>query len=578
MKGYIIEYCDSKNHSKNRIGHVLDCKDEKMLIRNDGHLEPNWIQVETYKIVFISSPKPLEIKSIDNFDNTHLLELLCGTQPSFSMHKYTFSYFRQLLKMLKPLVHVESLFLHGITAHIGRDIFEKFPSLVQLHIDKCVDVDWSEIKKLPICLLRLNDVSSAEKNTINDIVSTCATKHLRSLIIENCRNKWDVELDISLAYGLFQLTVRNCVMSDILLQKDFSDPSRFSSLWIEDAPELRFISPSLIEECDWIHLEKVPKLQEIDISNVALRHIHFSETAFEMSVCPGDNIIQLYLQKQKVANLFELLKNLKRLETLVLRNFVDLPEHSFLSLRKLVTLHIDNTPLPILDVTDCIPSLHNLILSGTSTEEIQGISNLRKLQRITLLFLPLRHIPSGLNQMKELREITFVNLNLENLPQNWTSCKFLAKFYVEPVFFDGNEKLYFSDTLTDIDISNDIVYEFCSYQEFCIRMIEREKVTLPFHLKCIICYSLFRHPCTNSVGHTYCRECISRWMKLRLTDPQTNVVLRTKSIHPNNLIEILLQEFLEKHQNLYDPVSKILSNPKENLATNSSDPSYFPLP
>ncbi|MAI13347.1 MAG: hypothetical protein CMM15_04965 [Rhodospirillaceae bacterium] len=254
MKGYIIEYCDSKNHSKNRIGHVLDCKDEKMLIRNDGHLEPNWIQVETYKIVFISSPKPLEIKSIDNFDNTHLLELLCGTQPSFSMHKYTFSYFRQLLKMLKPLVHVESLFLHGITAHIGRDIFEKFPSLVQLHIDKCVDVDWSEIKKLPICLLRLNDVSSAEKNTINDIVSTCATKHLRSLIIENCRNKWDVELDISLAYGLFQLTVRNCVMSDILLQKDFSDPSRFSSLWIEDAPELRFISPSLIEECDWIHL------------------------------------------------------------------------------------------------------------------------------------------------------------------------------------------------------------------------------------------------------------------------------------------------------------------------------------
>lgn len=578
MKGYIIEYSNTPDHSKNKIGHVLDCKDEKMLIRNDGHLEANWVQIETYKIVFISSPQPLDIKSIDKFDNTHLLELLCGTQPSFSMHKYTFSFFRQLLKLLKPLVHVESLFLHGITAHIGHEIFEKFPSLVQLHVEKCADVDWREIKKLPICLLRLNDVSSADKNTINDIVATCASKHLRSLIIENCRNEWDVELDITVVDGLFQLTVRNCAMSDILLQEDFSNPSRFSSLWIENAPELRHISPSLIEECDSIYLENVPKLQEIYLSNTALRSIHFSGTSFEMPVFPVDNIVQLHLQKQKVRNLSELLKNLKRVETLVLRDVVHLPERSFLSLQKLMTLHIDNTVLPILDVTDCLPSLQNLILSGTSTEEIQGISNLRRLHKITLLFLPLRHIPFGLNEMKELREITFVNLHLDSLPQNWTSCKFLEKFYIEPVAFEGNEKLYFSDCLTEIDISNDIVYELCSYREFCIRMIEREKVTIPFHLKCIICYSLFRHPCTNSVGHTYCRECISRWIKMRMTDPQTNVVLRTKSIHPNNLIEMLLQEFLEKYQNLYAPVTKILSNPKENLATNSSNPSYSPLP
>jgi hypothetical protein len=562
MKGYIIEYSsNNKSPLKRKIGHVLDCKDEMMLIRNHGNCDANWVRVDSYTIIFISTAKPLDIKSIDSFQNCQLVDLLCGTQTNFSIQEQTFSYFHKLLKMLKPLIHIESLSLHGIQKHIHQEFIEKFPSIVQLNIQKCSTIDWIAIKNQPISLLQLSHISTTRTKTLSDILSLSMSNVLRSLTVEHCWAEWDDQLDLTLFQGLYQLSLKNCGMSHVL-SKNISNTvghSHFSSLWIENAPCLRHISPCFIENCDTLHLEDVPLLHEVNLSNTSLQYIHLSNTGFRLTTLPSNMVVQLYLQNQQVDDLFKLLENMKQLETLVLRNWKELTKDMFPSLRKLKTLHIDKAVLPVFQIADCIPSLQHLILSSTQTEYMEDVSTLRRLERITLLFLPLRHLPSGMNQMKELREVTIVNVPLLDIPMNWISCTLLEKFYIEPIQLKENDFLYFSECRK----------ELCQYQEFCIRMIEREKISLPFHLKCSICYSLFRQPSINSSGHTYCKDCVSKWIKVRVTDPQTNLVLRTKYIFPNIAIEMLLQEFLEKHKNLYDPFSKILLNPTETLAINS---------
>lgn len=557
MIGSIIRYSVTADGPR-KIGHVLECKTDSMLIRNDGNGITEWTKVANYQILMDVAPKISFVKSMDKFKNSDLVDLLSGTQRHLLICSTSFSYFCDLVRLLKPMVHIESLVLQGISEPIEMDFLEKFPSVIQLEVDNCSKMQWSGMKLFPLTILKLKNVQTSVSETLADILIKYTTPELHSLVIENCWNAWDKDLSFCFFRGLFQLTIRNCGVSHLLRgEKLLCAFPEFSSLWIENAPSLEYINPLFLLSCDTIHLQDVPLLNGGNFMSHTLRHVYLSKTGFSLQKFSSDAIVQLHLTGQKCDNAKTVLSNLKNLEVLTLRNFGALTKDMFPPLRRLKILHLDRTMLQLFHICDCVPSLESLILCGTETEYIEDLSKLKKFENLTLLSVPLFHLPENINRMRGLRQVVLVEVPLKTLPANWISCRRLEKIHIEPLRLEEEDMIYLPSSC-EIDVSFHLRHEYIDEFHFRAKMVERAKIDIPSHLKCAICYFLLRSPFVTSMGHTYCRECILKWIKVRMTDPKTNMVLRTKMIFPNNTITSLLTEFLENYRMLYDPVMTTL--------------------
>ena len=66
-------------------------------------------------------------------------------------------------------------------------------------------------------------------------------------------------------------------------------------------------------------------------------------------------------------------------------------------------------------------------------------------------------------------------------------------------------------------------------------------------LFCSICIGLINDPVSIETGHSFCRECISRWFLTSYTCPMTNKRLSTKTVIPNHTLRTVIDDYQQQH-------------------------------
>ena len=85
----------------------------------------------------------------------------------------------------------------------------------------------------------------------------------------------------------------------------------------------------------------------------------------------------------------------------------------------------------------------------------------------------------------------------------------------------------------------------CLCPPFFYSLIMADKVLES--LFCSICIGLINDPVSIETGHSFCRECISRWFLTSYTCPMTNKRLSTKTVIPNHTLRTVIDDYQQQH-------------------------------
>lgn len=67
-------------------------------------------------------------------------------------------------------------------------------------------------------------------------------------------------------------------------------------------------------------------------------------------------------------------------------------------------------------------------------------------------------------------------------------------------------------------------------------------------IQCCICIEIMTDPVTTSAGHSYCRLCIEKWIRLKGTEPVTHATARLRDLTPNILARKMITKFYSRIQ------------------------------
>lgn len=519
-----------------------------------------WIYKKDIRIYMIHHDAlvfPGNSKSFDHVQNNDIIHLLDGGITSIIINEYNLPNFRKLFQVIKPILGIRTLSLEGINESVNDSIISFFPNVIDLQIVNCPFIQWSSVKTLGLKRFIIDGMETNEESSISNILCRYINVKLEVLIVKNIQGERNLDYCFE---GLKDFVVANCDFYTILKDKEFKYPNlsfvRFCNL-----PNLNYINPELIHNCRTIHFSNVPSFSQDFIFQHCdqTKEIIISETGFLqcpcLSACTQLTSLSLSFQSWKV--LPDELKNCKELNDFEVRSCSELQiiPDSYHVWKNLSYLKLSDSPInkiPTALLKNCKVAI---ILNCIALDVFEEVGE--SIERLVLDSLPIHKLPYNISCLKNLKEICLFSLDLQSFPQNWTYSENLQRFTIRNLPFPrfNREPLYFNEkcqrTLTFHASCFSPIY--CTLFDFKCLMLEKNKIVLPEHLRCLICHSFLKNPSIDSVGYTYCESCIREWFSIRMIDPHTNQFLQSGLLFPNKSIEKLSHEFLKMHTHLFSP-------------------------
>jgi Leucine-rich repeat (LRR) protein len=335
--------------------------------------------------------------------------------------------FKQEIKKLSKLKKLHTLGLAGIHIDSIPEEFLSLETLKRVQIGEFDNFDYdqgfTQLNKLP----ELNRLDIIYSNLNPLPKSFQKLKQLRKLGMYHCQV--DLNILFSVISNWKQLEFLELGEMNIeRLPEDLNKLTNLRKINLND-------NPNLDHKALFRQLAKLPKLEELDISETIL-HQQYDRFVMPEELAELKNLKRLDMatsQNVVFDSLFDVLTKLPNLEYLSLRNvspYFKMTDDNFgipsdiKHMNSLKELDLERTFTSIFSEVDKLPELEKLNWSNSGIGEIpEVIFNTTSLKSLNLNSCELKNLPEEIGNLKNLVHLDLGNNQLKDLPESITKLK-----------------------------------------------------------------------------------------------------------------------------------------------------------